>query len=152
MAFPKCWVLLAAAAAASATCQTEQKFPLRQGEWEVSTLLHGASQPIVLHVCLNDTLWTKALSQTPDCSIQGLRVWAKGVNYSTQCPAKNMKANVELTFDGKEHMTGKASIDATLNGTATAAVSLVDYRWKNAICGVDDVNLMHANPQPAQPK
>ena len=140
-------VLLMALASGALGQAPQQKFPLKQGEWEVSTLLHSATQPIVLHVCLNDELWTKALTQSPKCTIQSLSVWAKGVSYTMECPEKNLKGKVELSFDGKERMSGKASIDATINGTVVNSKSFVEYRWKNPSCAADDLNLKQTSPQ-----
>ena len=129
--------------AAGAFSQTEQKFPLHAGEWDVSTTFAGAKEPLTLHICLNDDLWTKALTQNPKCSIQGLTVTRKGVTYQMDCPmsTSELKGKVELAFDGKEHMSGKASIDTIADGKVSNSTTLVDYRWRAAACGPDDVNL-----------
>jgi len=142
--------LVGIALAACAVCPAQQqKFPLRASEWEVSTMLKDAKDPLLLRICLNDDLWTKALSQNPSCTIQGLNVSSKSVNYLMDCTMKTiqMKGKVELTFDGKEHMSGKASIDSTVDGKVSSSLTFVDYRWKAALCGPADVNL---KPAPAK--
>lgn len=139
--------LVGVAMAVCAVCPAQQqKFPLRTGEWEVSTMLTDAKEPLLLRICLNDELWTKALSQNPNCSIQDLNVTGKGVNYLMDCTMKTlqMKGKVELTFDGKEHMSGKASIDSTMDGKISNSLTFVDYRWKAALCGPNDVNVKQA--------
>jgi len=154
MAFLKRALLVIVLVAAGSVCRAQQKFPLHSGDWEVSTSFAGSTKPFTVRVCLNDELWTKALSQNATCSIQSLSVWAKGVTYLMDCPSKTveMKGKVELSFDGKEHMTGKATIDMTRDGKTTNSVTIVDYRWKGAICGPDDVNMKEPKPQSAPTK
>jgi hypothetical protein len=149
MKFAKCVVFAPVVLAASAFCHAQQKFPLHSGEWDVSTTLTGAKEPLVLRICLNDELWTNALSQNPKCSIQDLKVSAKGVTYLMDCPTATlqMKGKVELAFDGKEHMSGKASIDVIQDGKVSNSTTFVDYRWKAAACSSDDLNL---KPNPAK--
>ena len=129
--------------ATGVVCFAQEKFPLKPGEWEVSTMLEGASQPLALRVCFNDEEWTRALTQSSACNIQDLKVSSKGVQYSMDCPSAiyAMKGRVELTFDGKEHMTGRGYIDATTNGKTTNSTTMVDYRWKAPVCSPNDVNL-----------
>jgi hypothetical protein len=52
-----------------------------------------------------------------------------------------MNGKVEMTFDGMEHMIARGSIDVTMNGTTTHSTSMTDYRWKNATCSPNDMNL-----------
>jgi hypothetical protein len=51
-----------------------------------------------------------------------------------------IKGPVELTFDGMEHMTGKASITTTMGATTNTSHSVTDHRWKAAACTAADVN------------
>lgn len=120
-------------------CSAQQKFPLRPGEWALITTDAGA-EPMMF--CLNDEMWRKALTQNPVCSIHELNVTSGGITYSMDCPTKTLqvKGKVILTFDGMEHMIGKARLDMSLNGNTTAS-STSDYRWKSPRCGPDDINM-----------
>lgn len=147
------WTALGAAVlAAAGVCpaQQQQRFPLQPGEWEVSTTAQGSREPVVLRVCLNDDLWTRALSPSPKCSIQGLNVTAKGVSYVSTCPSSTseMKSTVEITFDGKDHMVAKGTSEIVADGNKSTIKSLADYRWKNPTCNPSDVNLKYSNSQP----
>ena len=129
---------------ASQACSAQQKFPLRPGEWE-ATIPAGDSKdaPTTLLFCLNDELWQKALTQNASCSIQQFNVTSGGASYFMDCSTKSfqIKGKVEMFFDGMLHMTAKASLDATVNGTTTHTASTVDYRWKGATCSPNDLNL-----------
>ena len=46
-------------------CSAQQKFPLRAGEWEMSTSAGPGQAPMVMPFCLNDELWVKALNKSP---------------------------------------------------------------------------------------
>lgn len=132
---------------AAAVCgqqNAQQKFPLHQGEWEVSIPI-GAS-PVVLRVCLNDELWTKALTQNPSCSIEDLNVTGKAVTYAVDCPSPTveMKGKVEMTFDGKEHMIARSNVQISRSGQISNATQTIDYRWKAAVCSPDDLNIKDA--------
>ena len=138
-------VLCALALLAAVSCSAQQKFPLRAGEWEAKvTDSSAAGTPMTLKYCLNDELWTKALSRT-SCSIQQLQVTPIGASYNLDCSMKSIqvKGKIEMSFDGMEHMTAKGTIDTVVNGNTTSSVSHVDYRWKAAVCSPDDMNLRH---------
>jgi hypothetical protein len=137
------WVAVGVVAwTASVACHAQQKIPLRPGEWALTSPETGSDAMLF---CLNNEMWQKALKQNPVCTIQELKVTSGGVTYSLDCPAKSfqMKGTVALTFDGMEHMTGKALIDMTVNGKTTSAPSSQDYRWKRSECSPNDMN-MHA--------
>jgi hypothetical protein len=153
MVIPRRAALAFVVAGVSAVCCAQQKFPLHAGEWEISTSFTGSTKPIVLRVCLNDELWTKALTQTNTCSVQNLSVSAKGLSYEMDCPSKtfDMKGKVDLTFEGKDHMSGRAAVDTTMNGSTSSSITVVDYRWKSTNCGPDDVNMKQPTATPAQP-
>ena len=91
--------------------------------------------------CLNDRTWLDTSSGT--CAIDRLSVTAEGARYSVACAAKNLRAKgaVELRFDGMEHMTGKGSLEMTMNGISSNTQYAGDYRWKADICESGDVNL-----------
>ncbi len=139
-------ILCALVLPATANCMAQEKFPLRSGEWEAK--MSDDSMPnsaMTMKYCLNDELWTRALTRNPSCKIDQLSVTSGGATYTMDCPTKSfqMKGKVELSFDGMEHMTGKGLMDMTINGKTTSSVSHVDYRWKGATCSPDDVNLRH---------
>lgn len=129
---------------ATTVCAAQQKFPLRSGEWAATTPSPVAAQePTVLLYCLNDEMWTKALTQDTLCTVTQLSVTSSGATYHMDCQMKvmQMKGNVEMRFDGMEHMTARGSIDLTLNGKTTSSVTNTDYRWKNTSCSPSDLNL-----------
>ncbi len=130
---------------ATAVSWAQQKFPLRAGEWETTTPSSTAGQPpTVLLYCLNDELWTKALTQMTSCSITQLNVSLTGASYSMDCPMKTfqMKGKVVMSFDGMTHMTARGSFDMTMNGKSTHTDSQTDYRWKGSTCNPStDMNL-----------
>jgi Protein of unknown function (DUF3617) len=133
-------VTILAMVAVPSCCFAQQKFPLRPGEWAL-TSPDGGSDPMMF--CLNDEMWQKALTRNPVCTIQELKITSGGITYFMNCPTKSfqMKGSVTLTFDGMEHMTGKALLDTTVNGKTTTGSSLTDYRWRNSKCGPNDINL-----------
>jgi hypothetical protein len=126
----------------------QQGFPLRPGDWESTTKSEGSGEPTIVHFCLNNETWIKALTQVPACTIRQLTATSKGVSYSMDCSMKNleMKSQVIFTYDGLEHMTGKASVAATSSGKTTNSQSLTEYRWKGATCTSADVNLKKKTP------
>ncbi len=130
---------------ASVVSSAQQHFPLRSGEWEATSPSAMPNQPpTVLLYCLNDQLWTKALTQNPSCSITQLSVTLTGASYLMNCPMKVflMKGNVNLSFDGMTHMVGKGSVDIIYNGKTTHYDSQTDYRWKGSTCDPNtDMNL-----------
>lgn len=119
----------------------QQKFPLRSGEWETTTTASGQSATLLY--CLNDDLWTKSLTQDPSCKVSQLVVTSSGASYHLDCDMKvfQMKSNIVMTFDGKEHMTAKGLTEITMNGKTTSTTSAVDYRWKSSTCSPNDMNL-----------
>ena len=123
-----------------ASCYAQHKFPLRPGEWVMTSPDMGSTTFLY---CLNDEMWEKALTQSPVCTVQQLAVTASGASYYMNCPTKSfqMKGPVTLTFDGPQHMTGKAVLDVTVSGKTTTSTSLTDYHWKDATCSPDDMNM-----------
>jgi hypothetical protein len=123
-----------------------QHFPLRDGEW-VYTSAEMPDQPMLF--CINDELFQKGLNQNPDCKIRNLTMTSGGASYSLDCPLKSfqMTGTVTLTFDGQEHMLGKADINATVNGKTTTSHSTGEYRWKSSQCSPNDMNLQGKKPQ-----
>jgi len=153
MAIAKGSFLLIVTLAAGAACFAQQKFPLRPGEWEVTTTFAGASKPFTVRLCLNDQLWTKALAPNKNCTIQNMSMNSRGVNYLEDCPGQTppAKGRVALSYEGKEHMTGKAFFDTTKDGVITTTTMVVDYRWKGPECNAEDVNLRQSKPAPSPP-
>jgi hypothetical protein len=131
--------------AATAIASAQQNFPLRSGEWESTTSSGIPNQsPVVLPYCLNDELWTKALTQNPTCAVQRLTVSLTGISYNVDCSSKafQMKGRVDMSFDGMTHMVGKGSFEMTMNGKTNQIVSQSDYRWKGPTCDPSkDMNL-----------
>jgi hypothetical protein len=86
---PSKWVALSVVAwIAGVACQAQDKFPLRPGEWALTSPGAG-SDPMLF--CLNDEMWQKALKQNPVCTIQELKVTSGGITYSVDCPAKSFR-------------------------------------------------------------
>ncbi len=133
---------------AAGVCLAQQGFPLRPGDWESTTKSEASAEPFVVHFCLNNETWIKALTQNPACMIHQLSVTSKGASYLMDCSMKNlqMKSQVNVTYDGMEHMTGKASVTATSSGKTTNAQSLTEYRWKSGTCTSAAVNLKKKTP------
>lgn len=133
-------IALMGAAAASA----QQKFPLRSGEWAVTTSVAGSDDaPTPLLYCFNDEIWQKALTQDPLCSVQQFNLTSSGASYALSCSSKffQMAGHVILTFDGMEHMTAKGKIDMTMSGKTTTSLTQSDYHWKGGTCSPNDMNL-----------
>jgi hypothetical protein len=125
-------------------CSAQQKFPLRPGEWNESLYTAGTQEaPMVLPICLNDEMWQKVLNQMPSCTIQNFTTTSTGASYTLDCNMKTYRMNgkIVFTFDGMEHMVANGSLDMIMNGTTTHSTSKVDYRWKNATCSPNDLNL-----------
>jgi hypothetical protein len=130
----------------TAVVSAQQHFPLRSGEWAASVPDPSGPNkaPFVMLYCLNDELWTKALTQNPSCSISQFNVAFGGGSYYLTCTMKTvqMKGNVKLTFDGMTHMVANASLDTTAGGKTTHTDSTSDYRWKGPTCNPNtDMNL-----------
>jgi len=144
MTFLKYVTLGAMALVAIQVCSAQSKFPLRSGEWEAAMSVPGSpGSSVTMLYCLNDALWQKALTQDPQCSIQQLAITSSGGSYSMDCEMKSfqMKAKVNLVFDGLEHMTAKGQVGITMNGKTTSSTTVAEYRWKGATCSPDDANL-----------
>jgi len=121
----------------------QQGFPLRPGDWEGTTAVQGMKEPMVIHLCINDAEWYKALAQNRVCKMDQLAVNSKGASYGMSCDMKigQMKGTIDLKFDGMEHMTGTAAMTMTMNARAPMAITTVtDYRWKSSQCNASDVN------------
>ena len=132
------------ALAAIQICSAQSRFPLRPGEWEAKLSAPGdPGPPVTTLFCLNDALWVKALTQNPICTIRQLSVTAGGASYTMDCETKafQMKGNVNLVFDGMEHMTANGKIDISMSGKTSSSSTEADYRWKSAACSANDANL-----------
>ena len=133
------FVLLAAGAGVA-----QKGFPERPGDWEATSKTDALPEPAVTHFCLTNETWAKALTQVPDfCKLQDLSVTSKGIHCTLDCNMKTfqMKGPTDITFDGLEHMTAKATITTTAGGKTTTSVATTDYRWKGAACTDADVNM-----------
>lgn len=130
---------------AAGVCAAQQGFPLRPGEWEAKSEAMGQSLSTLF--CFTNETWSKALTQDPICKVQKLSASSKGIHYLLDCDGKSfqMKGPVDMTFDGMEHMTGKASLTMTMGGKTSMTQTVTEYRWKAAACSSADVN-MKAKP------
>ena len=131
--------------AATAVSSAQHKFPLRSGEWMVTTPdpTGPGKPPFVMPYCLNDETWARAFSNRT-CSLQNLSITPSGMSYNLECPASafQMKGRGTVTFDGMTHMISKGSFDSTANGKTTHMDSTSDYRWKGPTCDPNaDMNL-----------
>ena len=145
MTFLKMAALGASVLMAAVGSSAQQKFPLHAGEWE-STIASSTpnQQPMVLRYCLNDELWTKALTKMTSCSVTHLAVTPIGASYNLDCPMKTvqMVGKVVMSFDGMSHMTAKGAFDMTMNGKVSHSETRTDYRWKSPTCNPNaDMNL-----------
>ncbi|MFZ0395036.1 MAG: DUF3617 family protein [Terracidiphilus sp.] len=132
------------ALAAIQICSAQSRFPLRHGEWEAKVSASGnPSPPLTMLLCLNDALWEKALTQDPICTIRQLSVTARGASYTMDCEtsAFQMKGNVNMVFDGMEHMTANGKVDVSMSGKTSSSLTEADYRWKSATCSANDANM-----------
>ena len=136
------WIAACVVAVMTSGVSAAQGFPLRPGEWEISTTSEMTGDPFALLFCFTDETWKKGLTQNPACAIRELSVTSKGIHYLMDCQMKTvqMKGPVDLTFDGMEHMTGKATFARTRKGKTTGMQVVMDYRWKAAACGPADLN------------
>jgi hypothetical protein len=130
-----------------ALCTAQQGFPLKPGDWEATTAVPGMDEPMVMHFCLTDAEWTRALTQNPTCKIEQFNVTSKGATYAMNCNMKSaqMKGAIELKFDGMEHMTGTGNITMVMNGKSTQSTTVTEYRWKTSQCSANDMNLRKRN-------
>ena len=85
----------------------------------------------------------KSTHADPICTIRQLSVTAGGASYTMDCETKafQMKGNVNLVFDGMEHMTANGKIDISMSGKTSSSSTEADYRWKSAACSANDANL-----------
>jgi hypothetical protein len=142
MTFPKHVAMGAMALVAIQVGSAQTKFPLRSGQWEATTSFVGSqTPPLTIAFCLNDESWQKALTQSPHCSVQQLKITPGGASYLVDCPSLQTKGKVEMTFDGTQHVTAKGQFDITADGKTTSSATVAEYRWKGATCSPDDVNL-----------
>jgi hypothetical protein len=152
MAFFKGTAVFLIALMAVAVCSA-QKFPERSGEWTASMPdpMHAGGPPMTMLFCLNDELWTKALTQNPSCTISQVNITASGGSYALDCPMKaiQMKGIVKMTFAGTTHIVSNAALDSTINGKTSHMESTTDFRWKGPTCDPNvDMNLRNHNLPP----
>jgi len=130
---------------ATAVASAQQKFPLQSGEWQATVSVPGPNgKPSVLLYCLNDETWDTALIHNPACSTQKLNITSGGASYVMDCQHGSVqtRGTVTITFDGKQHMITKDSIDTITNGQTANKVYSVDYRWNGPTCNPStDMNL-----------
>ncbi len=146
MTFCKWALLCVIVFMATAVSSAQQKFPLRTGEWVVTTAGTTPGQaPVVIPYCLNDDLWSKALTRNPACTITNYSVTLTGAGYNMSCSMTTfkMKGNVSIVFDGMMHMVARGSFDMMSAKTGvTHSNTQTDYRWKGPTCDPNtDVNL-----------
>jgi len=157
MIFLKSAALGACALMATASAFSQQKFPLRSGEWTISMPdPTEAGKTFSMLLCMNDETWAKAISgRNPTCNVTQLNIGLTGGSYQLSCGGKafQMKGSVQLTFDGLTHIHSVGSIDTTTGGSTTHMDTISDYRWKGPTCDPNaDVNLKNHNNQNAPPK
>lgn len=121
----------------------QNKFPLRDGEWEATTQVPGSGNMNQLF-CFNDESWMKAMSSRKGCAMQDLTVTSKGAHFVVDCGSKTkMRIPIDITFDGREHMVAKAHLSMDIQGKMTDFDTSTEYHFKNAACDATrDVNLM----------
>lgn len=133
-----------------ATAATAQRFPLKPGEWEMtSDSVAPGQMPMAILFCFKDDLWAKALSQRPECSVQNVTLSETGATYDIDCPLKNfhMSGAFHLTFDGMTHMTSKGTLNFDVNGQSMYTNTQSDFHWRQTDCKPEDVNLkQHPGP------
>jgi hypothetical protein len=146
--------LLAFVCLLSAAASHAQKFPLRQGEWTITTPdPSDASHPFVLNYCMNDQTWEHTLSKSSGCTVSDLSMTATGLSYSLSCQEHTMQMTGKgvWTFDGMEHIAAKTVMTITMNGKTNTVTSQGDFRWKGATCNPNDINLRNFNAPPKTP-
>ena len=145
MNFPKVLpcAIVAFALLAAAAASAQQKFPLRQGEWKLTTPdPTQPNQPFVLNYCLNDQTWARSLSNST-CTASNLTRTATGLTYNLTCNMKTLQMSGTgiWTFDGMEHISVKSVTTVTMNGKSNTNTTTADFRWKAAACSPNDLNL-----------
>jgi hypothetical protein len=141
---------------ATAVSSAQEKFPLRPGEWQVTSPSVVPNQPPIVQLyCLNDALWSKTLVKNHFCTITNYALWSGGASYNLSCSMKTfqMKGKVLITFDGMTHMIGQGSFTMdTVKSGVSQSNSQTDYRWMSATCNPNtDLNLKVGNPADLQP-
>jgi hypothetical protein len=138
-------VLLFASVASGA--QQEKKFPLKPGEWQITSRASGGNGKATEHLfCLTDATWQKSLVMNPNCTIQNLNINSGGLDYAVTCQSNSasMKGKFLFVFDGMMHMSGTGTFEAVSNGKFSTVHSETDFHWKSATCGPADENLRPA--------
>jgi hypothetical protein len=139
----KC-VLLALILLPAAAGWAQQKFPLKHGEWTMTTPdPTDPSHPFVMNFCMNDEAWSRALSTKNTCTVANVNMTGSGLTYEVTCssPRISMTGKGEWTFDGMEHIAAKSTMTMTMNGNTKSVTSQGDFRWKASSCDPNDVNL-----------
>ena len=80
MTFPKATTLGLCALMTAASAFSQQKFPLRSGEWTLSMPdPTEAGKTFSMLLCMNDDTWAKALSgRNPTCTVTQLDINSSG--------------------------------------------------------------------------
>ena len=146
MRFPKvaACLLFGSVLLSASTGWTQQKFPLRQGEWTMTTPdPTNPSQPLTLNICMNDQAWSRAVTPNSICAVSNLNITASGLTYSFTCKGSTlqMSGTGNWKFDGMEHIAATAVTNYTIGGKPTTQATKGDYRWKQTACNPNDVNL-----------
>jgi hypothetical protein len=140
---------------ATAVSSAQQNFPLRPGEWLVTTPGATPDQPpTIVPFCLNNDLWYKNLTKNPTCAITNYSTTPAGISYNISCSTTYflMKGKVNIVFDGMTHMVSQGSIDTNIRGTISHSYSQSDYRWKGPTCDPNtDVNLKVSTQTDSEP-
>jgi hypothetical protein len=136
---------------ANSISSAQEKFPLRSGEWQVTSPSAVPNQPPIVQLyCLNDDLWAKTLVRNHSCTITDYALTSAGASYHMSCSMKTfqMKGKVSIVFDGMTHMVGQGSFTMdTVKSGVSHSDSQTDYRWLSATCNPStDVNLKVGNP------
>ena len=156
MTFPKFATLALFALMTTASAFSQQKFPLRPGEWTSTTALaaNSTAKPITMLMCMNDDTWAKALAANPTCSIKQFNMNSTGGTYSLACSSKSMQmtGDFKVVFDGMTHMTSSGTMTISFNGKTNTMNSSADFRRKGPTCDPNaDMNLRNHNvPPPPQ--
>jgi Protein of unknown function (DUF3617) len=132
----------------AAAGSAQQKFPLKPGEWTMSTPdPTDPSHPVELNLCLTDATWASALSKSASCVVSNLKTTASGLSYSFACTGKQMQISGSgtWTYDGMEHIIAKATSTMTMGGKTMTSTSPGDYRWKASACSPNDMNLRNSS-------
>jgi hypothetical protein len=127
----------------------QQKFPLRQGEWTMTTPdPTDPDHPMVMNFCLNDEAWSRALSPNSTCIVSDFKFNPNGATYNFTCKGASMQMSGAgtWTFDGMEHIVAKTVMTMTIGGKTKTSPAQGDFRWKKPACDPNDVNLRARQP------